>query len=79
LRDLHASGDGAELRAVYRHEKAGDQGAAWLKVGIIPLALGVGQNGGGLHILHPGDFFTEKKAALGKAPMLLPRKPRPKH
>jgi hypothetical protein len=78
LRELHAAGDGAQIRAVYRHEKAGDQGAAWIKVGIIPLALGVGQNGGGLHVIHPGDFYTEKQAALGKAPMLLPRKPRPK-
>jgi hypothetical protein len=78
LRDLHASGDGAEIRAVFRHEKNEEQGAAWLKVGILPLALGLGQNGGGLHILHPGDFFTERKAALGRAPMLLPRKPRPR-
>jgi hypothetical protein len=76
LRDLHASGDGAEIRAVFRHEQGGEQGAAWLKIGILPLALGLGPNGGGLHILQPGDFFTEKKAALGRAPMLLRRQPR---
>ena len=76
LRDLHASGEGAQIRAVFRHEDGKDNGAAWLKVGIIPLAIGVGEEKKGLHIIHPGDFFTERKAALGKAPMLLPRKPR---
>ncbi|HEX4386109.1 MAG TPA: hypothetical protein VH083_24290 [Myxococcales bacterium] len=76
LRDLHAKGDGAEVRAVFRHEDGEDAGAAWLKVGIIPLALGIGEPGKGLHILHPGDFFTDRKEALGRAPMLLPRKPR---
>jgi hypothetical protein len=76
LRDLHASGDGAQIRAVFRHEQGEDEGAAWIKVGIIPLALGVGGQDKGLHIIHPGDFFTDRKAALGKAPMLLRRKER---
>jgi hypothetical protein len=71
LRDLHARGAGAEIRAVYRRERSDEEGAVWVKVGVVPLAIGLGKQGG-LHIFGPGDFFTERKAALGRAPALPP-------
>jgi hypothetical protein len=72
LRDLHAKGEGAEVRAVFRHYGEDEQGAAWLKVGIVPLAIGLGKEGSGVQLVGPGDFFTERQAALGRAPQLPP-------
>jgi len=70
LRQVHAAGEGAEIRAVFRRQGADEEGAAWIKVGIIPIALGLGKQGKGLHLIGPGDFFTERQAALGGAPEL---------
>lgn len=70
LRQVHAQGDGAEIRAVFRRQGPDEEGAAWIKVGIIPIALGLGKEGKGLHLIGPGDFFTERQAALGRAPSL---------
>jgi hypothetical protein len=70
LRDLHAKGEGAEVRAVFRRIHDDEEGAAWLKVGIVPLAIGLGKNHSGVQLVGPGDFFTERQAALGRAPEL---------
>lgn len=70
LRQLHAQGDGAEIRAVFRRQGRDEEGAAWIKVGIIPIALGLGKQGKGVHVIGPGDFFTERQAVLGRAPSL---------
>jgi hypothetical protein len=77
LRGLHAAGDGAEIRAVFRRQGSDEEGAAWIKVGIIPIAIGLGKQGKGLHIIGPGDFFTERKDALGRAPNLPPLRKAP--
>ncbi|HEY2029240.1 MAG TPA: hypothetical protein VGH20_08535 [Myxococcales bacterium] len=78
LRQVHAEGDGAEIRAVFRRQGADEEGAAWVKVGIIPIAIGLGKQGKGLHVIGPGDFFTERQAALGRAPALPPLRAEPK-
>jgi hypothetical protein len=78
LRQIHAQGDGAEVRAVFRRQGSDEEGAAWIKVGIIPLALGLGKQGKGVHVFGPGDFFTERQAVLGRAPTLPPLRAEPK-
>jgi hypothetical protein len=64
LRDLVASGQGASVRATYLATAGRKDGAALLTVGGLPVGVGLGDGDGGIHLLGPGDWFSEQQSRL---------------
>ena len=64
LRDLVATGDGASIRATYLADGDRKEGAALLTARGVPLAVGLGDGTGGIHLFGPGDWFSAEQARL---------------
>ncbi|HYZ87836.1 MAG TPA: hypothetical protein VE620_00940 [Myxococcales bacterium] len=74
IRRLDAAGDRASIRAVYLADGKSKRGAALLGIGSLSVGVGLG-DGGGVHVLGPGDWYASQERGL-RAEMRPPAPPR---